>query len=154
MSNPNNNTGWGAFAMMGTNILHSSDGDLVVGTPMATPIEQSRFRIINHYRFFYDNFFNFHVIINTPGFSWSDERHPGHLFRVRKQHPYRQIVPQRETVAWGDVTHSTDDEPHTYDMTGTAIVRGNATLHCLLFPTFFYQHYMSYCYIRIGNRSI
>ncbi len=64
-------------------------------------------------------------------FSWTDERSPGHLLRVD---PFsgRHSVPRSSDVLWGDRVHSTEEEPHTYDLTGTAIVRGT-TFFLLLF---------------------
>ncbi len=34
-------------------------------------------------------------------------------------------IPRNNKVAWGTRVHSSEEEPHTYDMTGSAIARGN-----------------------------
>ena len=61
--------------------------------------------------------------VYSAEFNWVDERHTGHFFMYNFLRPSIR-VPRTQDVYWGDLTRSSFEEPHTYDLTGTAVVRG------------------------------
>ncbi len=109
LRNPRANraTGWTYLTMMGHSLLPSEDGQVVLGTPMA----------------------------RATVFSWADERSPGHIAKVNPLSGLARI-PRTSDVLWGDRVHSTEEEPHTYDLTGSALARGR----------FFYQARSKGCF--------